>query len=71
MRDATTGEAALYDLDQDPHETLNLFPKKPWVAGRLTKLLGDRRKTPTIQAPTFEPDAAMREQLRELGYTDD
>lgn len=71
MRDATTGDAALYNLDQDPHETVNLFPKKPRVAGRLTKLLGDRRKAPTIQAPTFESDAAMREQLRELGYTDD
>jgi len=71
MRDDKTGEAALYDLDEDPDETRNLMAAKPGVTRRLTALLRDRRKTPKIQAPTFEADAVLREQLRELGYTDD
>ena len=71
MRDEETGEVALYDLDRDPRETRDLSGTKPRAYERLTRLLLERRKTRRAPAATYETDPAMREQLRELGYTDD
>ena len=71
MRDEETGKAALYDLQEDPKETRDLSRTKTGVSNRLAKLLRERRRTRRPPTVTYETDPAMREQLRQLGYTDD
>jgi hypothetical protein len=73
------GEAWLYDLSQDPHETRDLSAERPEDLARMRARLAEVEKSlglPEIDAPLAVGeeapplDEATREQLRALGYAE-
>jgi arylsulfatase A-like enzyme len=60
-------EVALYDLERDPHERVNLAAEQPGVAERLTAALA-RRAPRQVDLPPVDLDADTRRELRALGY---
>ena len=65
--------AWLYDLEADPHETLDLAKGRPETVATLKRLLGDQWSCHTLgpsarAAPTPEWDEDALETLRALGY---
>ena len=77
LRDSrTTGSErgygyALYNLDQDPEESVNLWASRPVTGNALKQALeiaSSRDAATTLEAPTPEIDETTRDQLRALGY---
>jgi arylsulfatase A-like enzyme len=60
-------EVALFDLEQDPAERVNLAPERPELAERLTAALG-RRAPKALDSAPVELDDETRRELRALGY---
>jgi arylsulfatase A-like enzyme len=68
------GHEALYDLEKDPEERVNLLGRAPIhleMEERLSqhRLVNERRRAALTQL-RIEPDAETRERLRALGYVD-
>lgn len=69
---ASDGQHALYDLQQDPSETQNLYSEQPETAALLEKQLTSWQP-PTglaLAAPELHMDEDVRKRLRDLGYID-
>lgn len=59
----------LYDLSEDPRETVNRVPSAESTAAELTAILDDSVSV-WIQAQRLEPSGENLDQLRALGYVD-
>ncbi len=69
---ASDGQHALFDLQQDPSETQNLYREQPETAAELEKQLMSWQP-PTglaLTAPELHMDEDVRQRLRDLGYID-
>jgi arylsulfatase A-like enzyme len=60
-------DVALYDLERDPDERVNLAAEQPQLAERMTAALA-RRAPREVDHPPVELDADTRRELRALGY---
>jgi hypothetical protein len=62
----------LYDLRQDPAETINLYPERPGAAAVLEKHLMSWLPPAglPLSAPELHMDEDVRLRLRDLGYID-
>ncbi|MFH1845319.1 MAG: sulfatase [bacterium] len=72
IRDLRSGAEELYDLADDPGESVNLVDSQPDVRANMLRLLHDfqNARTDTLQ-PHFVPlDEETSRQLRSLGYLD-
>jgi arylsulfatase len=76
VEDLESGEQALYDLQRDPMELENRAQTNPEVMARLSRQLEQwRSESQSLRAASgpsvpVEVDAAERERLRALGYTE-
>ncbi len=69
---ASNGQHALYDLQQDPHETINRFAEEPEMAAALEQTLMTWKPPDGVPLSARLPDIApdVRQRLRDLGYID-
>jgi arylsulfatase A-like enzyme len=68
-----TGGIELYDLKNDPGETINLYPEKKQLPGKVQAAIGKiikriNENMRIIQKETITLDTKDREQLKTLGY---
>jgi arylsulfatase A-like enzyme len=69
---SSDGQHILYDLRQDPAETINLYPERPGTAAVLEKHLMSWLPPAglPLSAPELHMDEDVRLRLRDLGYID-
>ena len=70
---SVSGHGALFDLDNDPGETLNLLHREPAIFSGLGLLLTSRATAPPVVAPSLgfaEITDQDRKMLEALGYVD-
>ena len=69
---SSDGQHILYDLRQDPSETVNLYAEQPDTAAMLEKQLMSWQPPAGLPLSAPEPhmDADVRQRLRDLGYID-
>jgi hypothetical protein len=65
---STTGETELYDVQQDPRETRNLYTPEDRVAQRMGGLLQDWLKMIPRKGSPVKLDRHTMDRLRSLGY---
>lgn len=63
----------LYDLQEDPEETVDVSADHPAVVDRFETLMRehlDDSETTDVKVPDVEEDEAVKQRLRDLGYTE-
>ncbi|HKI01261.1 MAG TPA: sulfatase [Thermoanaerobaculia bacterium] len=68
LRNPTTGPVELYNLCQDPAESLDLVARSPEIVSRLESCFRAQRRFFDVPAPPLSPLRALADDLRSLGY---